>query len=498
MDGGRDAQRLRASCVVHAGLWLIAVIHNITGPYLRAWVVTHWDRDHYEGVLSLLKSGTLKGFVFMEGFSLYCASDEKVVPKASRALKDAGIQSTIKVGTNAIGYNFFGQDFNNYGVGFWCVGGDGYSYTKDFQLPPTPLEEQTHSDNIQMVCEKDAPTPNEKSLMAAIIWPNSRGTSRYSYFCAGDGNVPLEKKNVCPVVFGNKKVKAFKLDHHGSSGEFSGGEVLECMNLPQRLIVTPGHQYGHPCWDVLFKISKMYKEAKQNDGNKLLYTTRLPYWVDESRFGKWSSRDVNINHERIMSIELNKVSSRYTGILSGNETAKAFDKVIQNDQDQEINRKHWVKALSGSMMKEEDDEDESKDPDYIYEDALTDFLVEVIKNRGAIYESIYDRVTEELSAAGAGKQGKLEMEPGKKKGKDDIEEEKPSKSMDEVMENMYEVVTACVCMWNSISEQEIREGVPQTRYFLLQMVSANDNDLDGVVRSYEWPEMRDWVPKSHF
>ncbi|SCV42081.1 uncharacterized protein FFB14_07629 [Fusarium fujikuroi] len=509
MDGGRDAQGLKASLVVHAGLWLIAEIHNIKGPYLRAWVVTHWDRDHYEGVLGLLISGTLKGFVVIEDFSLYCATDKKVVPKATGALvsllfglleyaltsvaqKDSGIRATVKIGTSTIGYNFFGQKFNEHGVGFWCVGGDGYSYTKgSFKLPPTPLETQRGSKNIDLVCENmKTPTPNERSLMAAIIWP-SRSTSRYSYFCAGDGNVPLEKKNVCPVVLGNNTVKAFKLDHHGSSGEFSGGEVLERMNLPQRLIVTPGHQYGHPCWDVLFQISKMYKDAKRNDCDKLLYTTRLPYWVDESKFRKWSNRDVNINHDRLMSIKPNKFSGRYTGILSGNETAKAFDKVIPNDQDQEINRKHWVQALSGTMMKEEDDEDESKDPDYIYEDALTDFLAEVIKNRGAIYESIYDRVTEELKAAATGKQGKLEMKTEKENDKDGMEEEKPSRPIDEVMENMYEVVAACVYMWNSISEQKIEEGVPQTRYFLLQMVSANDSDLDGVIRSYEWPEMRD-------
>ncbi|KAG4280490.1 hypothetical protein FPRO06_11823 [Fusarium proliferatum] len=363
MDGGRDAQGLKASLVVHAGLWLIAEIHNIKGPYLRAWVVTHWDRDHNEGVLGLLISGTLKGFVVTEDFSLYCATDKKVVPKATGALKDSGIQATVKIGTSAIGYNFFGRKFNEHDVGFW-------------------------------------------SLMAAIIWP-SRSTSRYSYFCAGDGNVPLERKNVCPVVLGNNTVKAFKLDHHGSSGEFSGGEVLERMNLPQRLIVTPGHQYGHPCWDVIFQISKMYKDTKRNDCDKLLYTTRRPYWVDESKFGKWSNRDVNINHDRLMSTKPNKFSGRYTGILSGNETAKAFDKVIHNDQDQEINRKHWVQVLSGRMMKEEDDEDESKDPDYIYEDALTDFLAEVIKNRGAIYESIYDRATEELKAAATGNRESL-------------------------------------------------------------------------------------------
>ncbi|SCO89189.1 uncharacterized protein FRV6_13317 [Fusarium oxysporum] len=243
----------------------------------------------------------------------------------------------------------------------------------------------------------------------------------------------------------------------------------------------------------------MYKQASRNDGDKLLYTTRLPYWVDESRFGKWSNRDVNINHERLMTIESTKASGRYTGLLSGNEAAKAFHIVIQNAPGQESRKAHWMEALKGSLMEEEDGEDESEDPDYIYEDTLADSLAEVVKSKGASYESIYDRVTEELKAAvNEGKQGKLNMKERKGKIKGDMEEEKPSKPVDEMMEDKYEVVTACVDMWNSISEQKIREQVPQTAYYLLQMISANDNEIDGVIRTYEWPEIRDWQPKAHF
>ncbi|KAI3577834.1 hypothetical protein IWW34DRAFT_789549 [Fusarium oxysporum f. sp. albedinis] len=449
-DGGRDARKLKASHVVHAGLWLIAKIHEIKRPYLRAWVVTTGIKIITRESSNSSKLGTLKDFVFMEDLSLYCATNKKTEKAASEALKDSDIQAIIKIGSNVIGYNFFGQKSNESGVGFWCVGGDGYSYTKGFQLPPKPLEEQNLRNNID------------------------KGKPRYSYFCAGDGNVLLEKRNIYLVVFDNGTAKAFKLNHHGSSREFSGGEVLECMKLPRRLIVTPGHQYGHPCWDALFQTSKLYKQASRNDGDKLLYTTHLRYWVDESRFGKWSNRDVNINHERLMTIDSTKASGRYTGLLSGNEAAKAFDI-------------------------EEDDEDESEDPDYIYEDYLTDFLAEVVKSKGASYESIYDRVTEELKAAvNEGKQGKLDMKERKVKSQGDMEEEKPSKPVDEMMEDKYEVVTACVDMWNSISEQKIREQVPQTAHYLLQMVSANDNELDGVIRAYEWPEIRDWQPKAHF
>ncbi|KAI1008824.1 hypothetical protein LB504_001360 [Fusarium proliferatum] len=497
MDGGRDAQRLKASHVVHYGLCLIAIIHKIERPYLRAWVVTHWDKDHFEGVLSLMESGLLNRFVILGDFWLYCASDDKAIKQASNALANAKIKENIVIGSNVIGHDFFGQEPDKAQVGFWCVGGDAYSYTKgSFKLPPKPSKENERPTKLVLECKSGkGPTPNEKSLMGAIIWPNLNGMARYSYFCAGDGNVLLEKNKVCPEVFQSDKVTAFKLDHHGSSGEFAGGEVLKCMNLPQRLIVTPGHQYGHPCWDVLFQVSKMYKEAKQVSGGKLLYTTRLPYWIDERKFGKWANRDVNINHERLTTIESIKASSPQKKMLSGKETTKGFSKILKDVSEKGSEIPHWVEVMKGPSLKEEDDEDESNDPDYLYEDALADLLDDVVKNQGASYDSIYDRVTQELKAAvDKGKdKGRYAMEEEHK----DMVEEKPSKPVEERSEIIHDVVAACVDMWNTISEQRIVEEVPQATYYLLQMISANDGELDGVIHSYEWPEIGEWKPKAH-
>ncbi|KAG5757334.1 hypothetical protein H9Q70_000185 [Fusarium xylarioides] len=495
MDGGRDAQGLKASHVVHTGLGLIAKIHGIDRPYLRAWVVTHWDRDHFEGVLSFIESETLKKFVISGDFWLYCASDDKAIKLASGALVKAKIKTSIVIGSKVIGHDFFGQEPAKAQVGFWCVGGDAYSYTKgSFKVPPEPLKDNEMSKKLALECKSDkGPTPNEKSLMAVIMWRGSgKSQRRFSYFCAGDGNVLLEKNKVCPEVFQREHVTAFKLDHHGSSGEFAGGEVLKCMNLPRRLIVTPGHQYGHPCWDVLFQISKMYKEAKQVSGGKLLYTTRLPYWIDERKFGKWANRDVNINYDRLATLEPIKASSPQKKLLSGKETTKGFSKILKDVPEKESKIPHWVDIMKGPLLKEEDDEDESKDPDYLYEDALAELLANVVKNQGASYDSVYDRVTQELKAAVD--KGKYLMKEEKDK---DMKEEKPSKPVDERSEIIHEVVAACVDMWNTISEQKIVEGVPQTTYYLLQMISANYDELHGVIHSYEWPEIGEWKPKSH-
>ncbi|KAF5989704.1 hypothetical protein FBULB1_707 [Fusarium bulbicola] len=137
------------------------------------------------------------------------------------ALASSKITATIRLGLGVIGRNFF----NKAGADFWCVGGDGYSYDTaiDFKIPPTPQSDKNTPQRLHSVCKNNtSPTQKETSLMAAIIWPNAEEVKqRLSYFCAGDGNVPLERQKVCPKVFQGRPVMVFKLDHHGSSGEFS-------------------------------------------------------------------------------------------------------------------------------------------------------------------------------------------------------------------------------------------------------------------------------------
>ncbi|KAF5715387.1 hypothetical protein FMUND_6869 [Fusarium mundagurra] len=65
----------------------------------------------------------------------------------------------------------------------------------------------------------------------------------------------------------------------------------------------------------------------------------------------------------------------------------------------------------------------------------------------------------------------------KRKGKDDMH-----------TEDKQTVVQECVSIWNTISEQSIKEGEAQARYYLLQLISVKYNELDGAVKSYEWPE----------
>ena len=83
---------------------------------------------------------------------------------------------------------------------------------------------------------------NERSILSVIAWGNGE---KFSYFCGGDGNIPLESEFV-EFALKDKSVTVMKLDHHGSANEFAGGVIIRGMK-PKRVLVTPGKTYGHPC-----------------------------------------------------------------------------------------------------------------------------------------------------------------------------------------------------------------------------------------------------------
>jgi glyoxylase-like metal-dependent hydrolase (beta-lactamase superfamily II) len=55
MDGGKDAGGVLAAKVIDDGLRLLAAAYGSGWNKLRAWVVTHWDEDHYMGMANWIK-----------------------------------------------------------------------------------------------------------------------------------------------------------------------------------------------------------------------------------------------------------------------------------------------------------------------------------------------------------------------------------------------------------------------------------------------------------
>ncbi|EXL96417.1 hypothetical protein NOF04DRAFT_9707 [Fusarium oxysporum II5] len=197
--------------------------------------------------------------------------------------------------------------------------------------------------------------------------------------------------------------------------------------------------------------------------------------------------DLNINPDTRLNSLLGTGQSSKSGkrLLTGNESQKAVDKALKEAREV-ADRVDWNKFMK-TTLREPDDDDEEDDPSFTYEDGLEALLSDILHNQGTAYDSVYDRVTRELEEAAD--KGKYEME-------EDGVQEKPFKVVDETMENKHDVVDVCVKMWNSISEQQIKEGVAQSKYYLLQLISANDDKLDGAVKAFEWPEDWGWSPNS--
>jgi hypothetical protein len=236
-------------------------------------------------------------------------------------------------------------------------------------------------------------------------------------------------------------------------------------------------------WDVIFLISNMYRNQRDR---RILYTTRLPYWVDESKFGKWLNTDLNINSQgRLASLfKPSATSSPTKRIMSGNESKMVLVEAVTNTLRVDLNK------FKEKLLTEADDEDEANDPDFTIEDGLADLLSNMVQNKTAVYEEVQKQVAQELKkVVEKGTGTKYEMV-------DEGEETKFSKPEDEMMSYKHDVVNACVDMWNSISEQKIKEGEEQSKYYLLQLISANDDELDGAVNSFEWPVFEDKKFKS--
>ncbi|CCT73281.1 uncharacterized protein FFUJ_10036 [Fusarium fujikuroi IMI 58289] len=424
MDGGRDAQGLKACDVVLSGLKIITRIHNLKPHFLRVWVVTHWDKDHYEGVLELLQyeklHQELNEYIQTDNFMLYGVTSKKARSK---------IIATIKLGLGVIGCNFFGEEFNKSGVGFWCVGGDGYSYDTaiDFKSLPTPQSDKNTPKKPQLVCKNSTyPTQNERSLMAATIWPNA------------------------------------------DQAKLLG---------------------------VLFLIGCIYNEGNSKHDGKLLYTTRLPYWVDASKFEEWCNTDINLSGRISGLFRSGGPLSKETKFLSGNESKNALVKMFEDSQSRK--NAFWRDQLK-KPLQEEDDEDEEDDPPYTHQAALKDFLLNKHYNDNAgPDDSIQARVTRELEASikegtdwkykmddenemdreaqidteqkadkdkmdeevkketvrKAGKDKEADKEKNKKKKK---KKKKKKGENDRNTDDKQNVVQECVNIWNTISEQSIK------------------------------------------
>ncbi|KAF3111835.1 hypothetical protein TWF706_011565 [Orbilia oligospora] len=339
MDGGKKADGIDPIVPILNTLSLIDKKYADTNWTFDKWVVTHWDEDHYEGVLSLLESKT-------KGPGLYCGAgydhlnSQTVVERIEKVIKHCKFQNLVS-GEHLLRRDLFTRRFwppdddcssdlknlaetNNKTINqpddpyfnnaphFTVIGAGGYTV-----IPSHEAEKVTVS---KCFMEGSTISKNETSILSLLHWPQHKAGA---YFTGGDGNPKAELDAIIPLLGAYEKlpVNTFKLDHHGSSKENiqktntegppkdaslrdvwpknqealkpekedkQGLQVIHQLQ-PRNILVTPGNQYGHPTYDVITLLSCCRFEDKIRP---VLHTTRSPYWMLKPPSGK----DINLGH----------------------------------------------------------------------------------------------------------------------------------------------------------------------------------------------------------
>ncbi|KAF5013299.1 hypothetical protein FDECE_694 [Fusarium decemcellulare] len=312
-DGGEDGDTHKARDVVLRYLRIIdKELRGFLGNKpLRfdAWVVTHWDDDHYTGVLQLLqeKSPTTLGqqeardFVarFKEGCSkLYCGHKppSDIMKTITKIFEPKG----PLFGTDLIGLDLFS-------------GHRIFQHNLHGTLPDTPSPKNSRpvfcvfaagGCSIRTQVDQKKVPKNDCSIISILSWPSHN--ARCSLFTGGDGNPQLEKEAIVGSLREPNGVAwlpeddgifLMKLDHHGSSAQtfYTKGEKaknflkhLPIVQLrPYNILITPGNRYGHPTYDVIHLLKRAFKQhswGKTNNENAMktvgrVFGTRTPYWA---------------------------------------------------------------------------------------------------------------------------------------------------------------------------------------------------------------------------
>ncbi|KAF3171294.1 hypothetical protein EYR41_010098 [Orbilia oligospora] len=277
MDGGKKADGIDPAVPILNTLSLIDKKYG-TNWVLNRWVVTHWDEDHYEGVLSLLESEesdifrtktkrrgkprpqeykTFRSAYFCAIPELYCGAEyehlnsDKVVERIKKVINSVGWGEVI-AGRGLLRRDLFTGRF-------WPPDTDCSAELKELagsnkkpltglgtgkkktinQLDGAPSPDFGDAPHFTVLGaggfalapqtanvtfsgpfkEGSTISKNETSILSLIHWP--RPDTKAAYFTGGDGNPDAELNAIIPLLnlYEKLPVNTFKLDHHGSSKE---------------------------------------------------------------------------------------------------------------------------------------------------------------------------------------------------------------------------------------------------------------------------------------
>ncbi|KAH7018960.1 hypothetical protein EDB80DRAFT_886738 [Ilyonectria destructans] len=328
IDGGR------ATAIVAVGTAIAGIRNELNQQFVfKSIVATHWDIDHFAGLMKLLYVDWVDSRLRAVPMSYIDANTTFYCPsKALNALssiypnidiaKDP--QSTTGdplwlrfrpnggawvnicraiVGTYAMGYNLF----------------TGFQHSEESPEPETIREPPTLEKYLEHVYtdapylawgekpifliygvdgksfndeeweppkeewrKKDRKDKNGSSIMALVIWPvpHPDWQMRVSLYTGGD--VEQAPEDAMMEWIGVRRARTVRLDvvkasHHGS--HFSTSEEFLLQSL-QYLVISAGRQYGHPSFAVVYCFlalaNLLFLRGKIRP---VMLCTRYPYWL---------------------------------------------------------------------------------------------------------------------------------------------------------------------------------------------------------------------------
>ena len=297
IDGGTDSGKTKAKDRIENSIKYIR--KKYTKPWkFDAWVVTHWDADHYYGMLDCLTSDGFREKNFSVSAELYCgAAPPKTKTSAKHPLKgkfyDDFLVSRHSIVTYAHQYLFCSGFDSKMVAGEDLLGIDLFTGDSVLNVPigildkynPELSEHVSKDKSIPRFCVLGAGgygigfknpfvsagkvTANQTPILAMLFWPENR---KCSYFTGSDGFPKVEHDAIGGLLKSGKVMKkpvhVIKLDHHGSSHELLpqpqpqpqiSDKPIQNLSIrnefdkdivtllePKSIIVTPGQCYGHP------------------------------------------------------------------------------------------------------------------------------------------------------------------------------------------------------------------------------------------------------------
>ncbi|QGJ00604.1 hypothetical protein CEK26_002048 [Fusarium fujikuroi] len=360
MDGGTGKHHSASEAIVGTLKCAKAYLKStwkIEGEIkFNLWVVTHWNDDHFRGVMDLITGKTINGDGwrtenFVKSPKLYCGRSEK--PSEQTFVLQAserGFSSTA--GKMALGLDMFSGSkiFNDKGnlepselddsrPRFCIVGADGYGIA-------VPRFQQDVN-------------RNQSSILAVLFWPGNDG--QCCFYAGGDGFPELEIKIISEFLKKSSIVKLgngldlLKLDHHGSSQEnIYGGDLREVKltrdmkiaDMPigifraRNYLVTPGNLHGHPTYDVVMCLVDLLRIATgiTEDGRPRgrVWTTRSPYWATKKTP---TTKDLSVYHNKDLQEILEKDLQAYR-----DDTKEDLEIGMLLATEAEVSQKHLDRA----------------------------------------------------------------------------------------------------------------------------------------------------------